>query len=153
MSMTRAELVALRDALEAVLSWPDSVRAEVARWLTPEAAKPNGLGNGAGQEPLKKLERLDAPRRSPTPYAGRVRRGRPPTSAKTAEQRLLVALQEGAGNLSVIELARALGSGRSAVGERLRQLARRGAIEKTPQGRWRVKTEETEARPTEAPST
>jgi hypothetical protein len=41
--MNREELSALRDALEAVLAWPPAVRTEVARWLTPAAAKGNGV--------------------------------------------------------------------------------------------------------------
>ena len=40
--MNREELVALRDALDAVLTWPESVCAEMARWLAAETAKPNG---------------------------------------------------------------------------------------------------------------
>jgi DNA-binding IclR family transcriptional regulator len=36
--------------------------------------------------------------------------------------------------LTVIELARAIGCGRSSVGERLRQLAREGALEKDSSG-------------------
>jgi hypothetical protein len=40
--MNRDELAALRDAIDTVLTWPDAVRDQVARWLTPAAAKPNG---------------------------------------------------------------------------------------------------------------
>jgi hypothetical protein len=40
--MTRDERATLRDGIDTVLAWPDGVRAEIARWLTPEAAKPNG---------------------------------------------------------------------------------------------------------------
>jgi hypothetical protein len=43
--MNREVLVALRAAIDTVLTWPDDVRAEMARWLTPEAAKPNGREN------------------------------------------------------------------------------------------------------------
>jgi len=39
----REELAALRDAIDTVLTWPDSARAEVARWLAPQASKGNGL--------------------------------------------------------------------------------------------------------------
>ncbi len=46
--MTRDELAALRDALEAVLTWPDGVREQIARWLRSEAAKP---GNGLDAHP------------------------------------------------------------------------------------------------------
>ena len=40
--MDRDELTALRDAIDTVLMWPDAIRDQVARWLTPETAKPNG---------------------------------------------------------------------------------------------------------------
>jgi hypothetical protein len=38
--MDRDELTALRDAIDVMLAWPDALRAEIARWLSPEAAKP-----------------------------------------------------------------------------------------------------------------
>jgi hypothetical protein len=40
MAMTREELAALRDAIDVVLEWPDSVCQQIGAWLTPEAAKP-----------------------------------------------------------------------------------------------------------------
>jgi hypothetical protein len=140
-SMNREELFALRTALDQTLSWPDHVREAIMQWLTPQASKPNGLGNGAGQERLKTLdealENRQAIKRTPanpepaapdfrrpaapTPYAGKAPRGRPPISAKAAEQRLLAAMRETPG-LSAA-LAKAAGGGRSATGERLRQLA------------------------------
>ena len=40
--MDRQELTALRDVLDLILELPDNVRAQIAAWLTPEAAKPNG---------------------------------------------------------------------------------------------------------------
>jgi hypothetical protein len=40
--MNREELSALRDAIDAVLAWPESVCDQVARWLAPEASKPSG---------------------------------------------------------------------------------------------------------------
>jgi DNA-binding IclR family transcriptional regulator len=44
-------------------------------------------------------------------------------------------------NLTVIALANATNAGRSATGERLRQLAERGVVEKSATGRWRLKGE------------
>jgi hypothetical protein len=41
--MNREELSALRSAIDIVLTWPDSVRDQVAAWLTPVAPKGNGL--------------------------------------------------------------------------------------------------------------
>jgi hypothetical protein len=40
--MTREELTALRNAIDMTLALPDSLRALLAQWLMPEAAKPNG---------------------------------------------------------------------------------------------------------------
>ena len=39
--MDRAELGALRDAIDTILSWPDPVRDQIARWLQTDASKPN----------------------------------------------------------------------------------------------------------------
>lgn len=54
--------------------------------------------------------------------------------------------------LSVIALANAAGASRSAAGERLRQMAARGIVEKDLTGRWKVKAEEKEPGPTIPPS-
>jgi hypothetical protein len=70
----------------------------------------------------------------------------PPFNARVADRRLLAAMRDNPG-LSVAALANAAGSSRTAIGERLRRLAAQGAIEKDPAGRWRLKAEETEARP------
>jgi hypothetical protein len=40
----RAELGALRDAIDTILSWPDPVRDQIAQWLQTDASKPNGAG-------------------------------------------------------------------------------------------------------------
>jgi hypothetical protein len=166
MAMTREELVAVRDVIDALLKCPDDVRelltqwiAPQARWLAPEArpkgrtvplifSKPNGLdphpppmpsvSDSSGALGRIARERTEAPlRRSPTPYTGKARRGRSPLSGKAAERRLLEAMRESPG-LSVVALAKAASAGRSAAGERLRQLAARGAIEKDADGRWRI---------------
>jgi hypothetical protein len=42
----RAELGALRDAIDTILSWPDSVRGQIAQWLRTDAATSNGAGPG-----------------------------------------------------------------------------------------------------------
>ena len=44
--MNRAELGALRDAIDTILTWPDSVRDQIAQWLQTDAASPNGAGRG-----------------------------------------------------------------------------------------------------------
>jgi hypothetical protein len=40
--MNPEELGALRDAIDTVLTRPDGVREQMARWLTPKASRPNG---------------------------------------------------------------------------------------------------------------
>lgn len=170
--MNREELAALGDAIDTVLSWPPAVFDEMARWLAPEAAKPNGrdphppvqipkvwgfahdphpLPIAATSAEVQKLNISSSPRRSPAPYAGKARRGksmsaRPdktglvssgqPENTST-EQRLLAAMRESPG-LSVAALAKAAGGNRSSVGERLRQLARRGTVTKDSAGHWRL---------------
>lgn len=44
--------------------------------------------------------------------------------------------------LSIVALANAAGSSRTATGERLRQMATRGLVEKDLTGRWKLKSEE-----------
>jgi MarR family len=121
------QLTALRNAIDVVLSWPDSIRSEIARWLSPDASKP---GNGRDPHPLR-----IAP--ISRPHSAKARRNSPFNMKKTAEIRLLEALRETPG-LSVAALAKAAGSSRSVAGERLRQLAARGAVEKDPDGHWRL---------------
>jgi hypothetical protein len=127
--MDREELTALRDAIDVLLKLPDGVRMQLVRWFAPTVAKP---GNGHDPHP---------PPHPPTPYVGKSKRGRPQTSAKTAERKLLAAMADNPG-LSVIALANAAGSSRSATGERLRQMALRGVVEKDLTGRWKLKGEE-----------
>jgi hypothetical protein len=44
--VNRAELGALRDAIDTILNWPDSVRDQIAQWLQTDASKPNGADPG-----------------------------------------------------------------------------------------------------------
>jgi hypothetical protein len=125
--LDQAELAALRDALDALLKCPDVAREQLVRWFTPEAAKPNGHDS-------------HHPARPPTPRPGKARRHKPP-SAAIAERKLLEAMKNNP-NMSVIALADAAGSSRSAAGERLRQMALRGLVEKDLTGRWKLKDEE-----------
>jgi hypothetical protein len=102
--MTREELAAVRDVIDALLRCPDHVRelltqwiAPQAQWLAPEArskertvplifSKPNGRDPHSPQAAStgKASEETDgfSPRRSPTAYAGKARHRRPPISAK-----------------------------------------------------------------------
>ena len=128
--MTREELIPLRDAIDMALALPDSLRELLAQWLTPEAAKPNGHDR-------------NAPVLMSTPRMVKVqaKRIRKPTPAQAAERKLLAAMRDNPG-LSVIALANVAGSSRTATGERLRQMATRGVVEKDLTGRWKLKAEE-----------
>ena len=159
------ELAALRDAIEMLLTWPDAVRDQVARWLSPAASRPKGLdrhpppiastgkllenapGARTDLEPLSTVERGSTS--PPCPVKVKAARRAKPSPGQAAEQKLLAAMRDNPG-LSVIALANAAGGSRSAAGERLRQLAARGAIEKDSAGHWRLVGEA--ARPTSAPS-
>ena len=44
--MNRAELGVLRDAIDTILAWPDSVRDQIAQWLQTDASKPNRADPG-----------------------------------------------------------------------------------------------------------
>ena len=132
--MDRAELAALRDAIDLLLRCPDDVCEQLAKWFLPKAAKSNG------HDPH--------PPPHPTPYVGKIRRGRPKTSAKTAERKLLAAMQDNPG-VSVIALANAAGSSRSATGERLRQMALRGVVTKDTTGGWKLREEARPSAPRE----
>jgi hypothetical protein len=46
----RAELGALRDAIDSILSWPDPVRDQIAQWLQPKTAKPNAAQHGTPKD-------------------------------------------------------------------------------------------------------
>lgn len=128
--MNRQELAALRDALDALLAWPDGVLVQMARWLA-DVTKPNG------RDPHPPPVLTSPPRTVKVKAARRAK----PTSAQATEQKLLTALQDNPG-LSVVALANAAASSRSATGERLRQLALRGIVEKDLTGRWKLKGEE-----------
>ena len=139
--MNRDELTALRDAIGVLLTWPDSVRDQVAAWLKPEAV----LRPGNGLDPHPPLETA-AESVGVSPRQAKVRRPASAFAAKTAERKLLSAMREAPG-ASVITLARSIGGNRSSVGEQLRKLALTGAIEKASDGHWRLKAEETEFAP------
>ena len=64
--MDRAELGALRDAIDTILNWPDSVRDQIAQWLQTDVSKPNSADPG----------RLS-----------RSRSNRPPVSSRASENR------------------------------------------------------------------
>ena len=120
----------MRDAIDAALALPDSIRELLAQWLAPAAAKPNG------RDPHPPV-----PLATPRPTKAKSTRRVKTIPARAAEQRLLTAMRQNPG-LTVIALANAAGSSRSATGERLRQMALRGLVEKDLTGRWKLKGEE-----------
>lgn len=75
--------------------------------------------------------------RHEAPRPARARAAKP-TPAQAAERRLIAAMRDNS-ELTVVALANASNAGRSTTGERLRQLAKRGVVEKSATGRWRVK--------------
>jgi hypothetical protein len=132
--MDRGELAALRNAIDIVLTWPDSVRDQVAAWLAPTAQS----GNGVDPHP--------PPVAAPAPPRQAKRRRPNAFTTQTIERRLIEALQ---GNVVLTEraLANAASISRSSAGERLRTLAAHGVIEKGAGGRWRLKGEEKPRQP------
>jgi Winged helix-turn-helix DNA-binding len=152
--MDREELTVLRDALTAVLAWPEPVLEQVARWLAPEPAKP---GNGLDHDPPPIASAAAAsrrrevsppessPRRAP-PSVVQARRGKA-AKAQAGERKLLAAMQANPG-ASANALAKAAAMSRSTAADHLRRLGQRRTIEKDAEGRWRVRGEE--PRPTEA---
>jgi hypothetical protein len=132
--MNREELTALHDAIGVLLTWPQSVRDQIAAWLAPGATKGNGL------DPHPPIAATAPPRQA------KGRRRPNAFTTQTTERKLLGALRDNP-NLSERAVANAAGVSRATAAERLRALADRGAIEKGAGGRWRLKGEETARQP------
>ena len=130
--MNRAELGALRDAIDTIPTWPDSVRDQITQWLQTDAASPNGAG----------------PSRSSRSRSNR-RRGFKPGVGESAarEQALLEAMRDDP-EAGVVQWAKATQCDKSAVSMRLGRLAKRGVVERDGNGHWRL----AEANPTMPPS-
>ena len=130
--MDRAELGALRDAIDTILTWPDSVRGQIAQWLQTDVANPNGAGPS-------RLSRS----RSNRPC------GFNPSVGESAarEQALLEAMRDHP-EAGVVQWAKATRCDKSSVSMRLGRLAKRGVVERDGNGRWRL----AEANPTMPPS-
>jgi hypothetical protein len=120
--VNRAELGALRDAIDTILNWPDSVRDQIAQWLQTDASKPN--------------------RTDPFPLS-RSRSNRPPAfkpgvEEATARERALLEAMRDDPEAGVVQWAKATRCDKSAVSMRLGRLAKRGVVEREANGRWRV---------------
>ena len=118
--MNRAELGALRDAIDTILSWPDPVRDQIARWLQTDAPKPNRADRG-----------------TPRSRSNRQRGFMPSVESAAREQALLEAMRDQP-EAGVVQWAKATHCDKSAVSMRLGRLAKRGVVERDGEGRWRV---------------
>ena len=130
-----ADLRALAERFVSLSSEIESVRREMLVCLS------NGVDHDEASAPGQPAAAKAQPNGvdlHPPPRQAKARRRA--FAAKTAEQRLLSAMRDNPG-ASVNVLAKAAGANRSSTGERLRQLAGRGAVEKDPAGRWRIAEE------------
>ena len=130
--MNRAELGALRDAIDTILTWPDSVRGQIAQWLQTGVSKPNRAVSG---------------------YLSRSRSSRPPgfkpgVGESPARERALLEAMRDDPEAGVVQWAKTTRCDKSAVSMRLGRLAKRGLVERDGNGRWRL----AEANPTMPPS-
>ena len=130
--MNRAALGALRDAIDTILNWPDSVRDQIAQWLQTDASKPNGADPG----------RLS---RSPS---NRHRGFKPGVEESAARERMLLEAMRDDPEADVVQWANTTRCDKSAVSMRLGRLAKRGLVERDGNGRWRL----ARANPTMPPS-
>ena len=128
--MNRAELGALRDAIDTILSWPDPVRDQIARWLQTDASKTNR-----------------ADRSTPRSRANRQRGFMPSVESAACERALLDAIRDHP-EAGVVHWANATHCDKSAVSKRLGRLAKRGVVGRDGEGRWRLAA----ANPTTTPS-
>jgi hypothetical protein len=116
----RAELGALRDAIDTILNWPDSVRDQIAQWLQTDASKPN---------------RADPTRLSRS--RSNLRHGlKPGVEEAAARERALLEAMRDDPEAGVVQWAKATRC--DAVSMRLGRLAKRGVVERDGNGRWRL---------------
>ena len=129
--MNRAELGALRDAIDTILNWPDSARNQIAQWLQTDISKPKGADPG-------RLSR-SRPNRPPG--------FKPREGESEARERALLEAMRDHPEAGVVQWAKTTHCDRSGVSMRLGRLAKRGAVERDGNGRWRL----AEANPTTPP--
>jgi len=141
--MTREELIALRDAIDATLALPESVHRLLMLILT--GARTNGLDHDPPPNDLRSAEGV-APKSRSTPP-------RPPTDPLSAAERKLVATLRDHPAISMNEAAKLAGAARSSTNARLQRLEARGNVERDDAGRWQLAgakvspAEEASARP------
>jgi hypothetical protein len=117
--VNRAELGALRDAIDTILSWPDPVRDQIARWLQTDTSKPNRADRG-------------------TPRSNRHRGFKPGVEEAAARERALLEAMRDHPAAGVVHWAKATHCHKSAVSMRLGRLAKRGVVDRDGEGRWRL---------------
>ena len=120
--MNRAELGALRDAIDTILTWPDPVRDQVAQWLQTDASKPNGA----------------VPGRMSRSRSNRPSGFKPGVEEAAARERALLEAMRDHTEAGVVQWAKATHCDKSAVSMRLGRLAKRGVVERDGEGRWRL---------------
>ena len=120
--MDRAELGALRDAIDTVLSWPDSVRDQIAQWLQADASTPNAA----------------APGRPSRSRSNRHRGFKPGAEEAASRERALLEAMRDRPEAGVVQWAKATHCDKSAVSMRLGRLAKRAVVERDGEGRWRL---------------
>jgi hypothetical protein len=160
--MNREELSTLRDALGVVLAWPDSVRAEIARWLVA----PTDLADKSAPAPKTVSETNGAKAGAAENSASMPGNGRdhPPRIAplaRSARPRLddaAIELALADKPLSAGALSRSLGRPLMGTKRELKAMAERGTVERTAGGLWQLAGEanpptdaRTEPRPMSAP--
>ena len=112
----------LRDAIDTILAWPDSVRSQVAQWLQTDVSKPN---------------------RADPSYLSRSNSNRPPgfkpgVGESAARERALLEAMRDHPEAGVVQWAKTTRCDKSAVSMRLGRLAKRGLVERDGNGRWRL---------------
>jgi hypothetical protein len=120
--VNRAELGVLRDAIDTILTWPDSVRYQIAQWLQTDASKPNGADPG----------RVSRSRSNRRPGS------KPSVEEVSAREQALLEAMRDQPDAGVVQWAKATGCDKSAVSMRLGRLAKRGVVERDGNGRWRL---------------
>jgi hypothetical protein len=130
--VNRAELGALRDAIDTILTWPDSVRDQIAQWLQTDVSKPNGADPG----------RLSRSRSNRPPGF------KPGVGESAARERALLEAMRDEPEAGVVQWAKTTRCDKSSVSMRLGRLAKRGLVERDGNGRWRL----AEENPTMPPS-
>jgi hypothetical protein len=118
--VNRVELGALRDAIDIILNWPDSVRGQIAQWLQTDASNVTGPG---------RLSRSRSNRR---------RGFKPGVAESAARERALLEAMRDHPEAGVVQWAKATHCDKSAVSMRLGRLAKRGLVERDDNGRWRL---------------